>query len=337
MKKKILLIFTGGTMGMKALEEEKGINSDKFIGEIFHYIPEVKKIAQIELEVPFTLDSTDVGIPEWQRLGELLAQNIDRYDGFVIIHGTDTMSFTACALSYMMVNLPRPVILTGSQRPLASIRTDARSNLINAIELATYPIPEVGLLFSNQLFRGNRTKKISIDGFDAFASPNFPLLAKVGRKIEMITPPRRPNGIFRIETGFDPRVACIHLFPSIQLSFWEEILKSDIQIVILEAFGAGNIPSYNKNLLEFISEFTSSGRLVVIGSQAPEGTCDLSLYPNGRIAQKAGAISARDMTLEATIVKAMFLLALFKGDIPRIRKNFHFSIAGEISESTAIL
>lgn len=329
--KNILLILTGGTMGMEASSDGR-VDSSQFVSEIFHYVPELRKIANIDVSSPYTMDSSDVGVQQWMMLGKLIDDSMDDYDGFVVIHGTDTMSYTACALSYMLFNLPKPVILTGSQRPLAAIRTDARANLIQALELATKDITEVSLFFDNKLYRGNRTKKVSIDEFDAFASPNFPCLAIVGLNIEQRTRHRRPTGLFRLEPRFDERVLALKCFPSFRPKYWESLLDTDVAVVVLEAFGAGNLPMFDGELVSLIERFTQAGKLVVINSQTVEGECDLTLYENGQKALDAGAISAKDMTFEATIVKAMFLLGLYNGNVKRVRHYFHASIAGEISD-----
>lgn len=323
-------------MGMEVAEGGE-LNPQHFIRDIFRYAPNVQKIAQIDLESPFTTDSSDMSIEQWVQLGNLLDQHMDEYDGFVIIHGTDTMSYTASALSYMLVNLPKPVILTGAQRPLTALRTDARDNLVGAIELATKPIPEVGVFFDNKLFRGNRTKKRSIDEFNAFISPNYPPLATVGLHIERGAPHRKPEGLFRVESAFDNRVLTMPVFPGLPSNHWEYMLDTDAQILILSAFGAGNIPVNSGGVLTLIQEFTKRDKLVVLTSQCPEGTCDLSLYGGGRAAQEAGAISASDMTFEATVVKAMFLLGLFKAKIKRVRHYFTRSIAGEMSDQTSLI
>lgn len=318
-------------MGMEASTEGR-VDSSHFIDEILHYVPELRKIAHVDMECPFTMDSSDFGIHQWIALGQLLDENMDNYDGFVIIHGTDTMSYTACALSYMLINLPKPIILTGSQRPLAAIRTDARANLVQALELATKDITEVCLFFDNKLYRGNRTKKVSIDEFDAFSSPNFPCLAVVGLNIEQQTRHRRPAGLFRLEPRFDDRVIALKCFPSFRPKYWQHLLETDVSIVVLEAFGAGNIPMFDGEMFQFIQSFTEAGKLVVICSQSVEGECDLTLYENGQKALEAGAISGKDMTFEATVVKAMFLLGLYNGNVKRVRHYFHAPIAGEISE-----
>lgn len=315
---------------MQMVEEGK-FDPTSFVDEIFSFIPNLSHVAKIDVLCPFSMDSTDIGIPQWQELAQLLYSNMDNYDGFVIIHGTDTMSYTACALSYMLSNLSKPVILTGSQRPLAALRTDARTNLINAIELAIGAISEVCIYFANKLFRGNRTKKISIDEFDAFSSPNYPPLATVGLNIERIAPHRRPNGLIRLEEKFDNRVLGLIASPSLNPLYWQTLLETDVQVVVLKAFGAGNLPLGNQSLIPVIEGCTQQGKLIIICSQCMEGACSLDLYEGGQRARAAGAISAGDMTFEATLVKAMFLLGLFDGNVQRIRHHLSISIAGEIS------
>lgn len=329
--KKILLIHTGGTMGMSPNQGE-GVVSTQFIDEVFQYIPGVKDIAEIDFQSPFAVDSSNISIKQWVDLGTVISDNIDRYDGFVVIHGTDTMSYTACALSFMLNNLPKPVILTGSQRPLTAIRTDAKNNLINAIELATYDIPEVCIFFDYKLFRGNRAKKISIDDFDAFASPNFPLLAEVGLHIEVKGNHRSPSGIFRLDKNFGNDVMSLRLFPGMNSDFLESISQSRVQVVILEAFGAGNVPVMDQSVAPFIRNMSEAGRLVGITSQSMNGAVDLQLYDCGRQAFGAGAVACGDMTTEAAIIKAMYLLGQFDGNIKKVKNNFTLSLAGEITE-----
>lgn len=329
--KKILLIHTGGTMGMSH-DHDESVVSTQFIDEVFQYIPGVKDIAEIDFQSHFTVDSSNISIRHWVSLGGVIADHIDRYDGFVVIHGTDTMSYTASALSFMLNNLPKPVILTGSQRPLTAIRTDAKNNLINAIELATYEIPEVCIFFDYKLFRGNRSKKTSIDDFDAFASPNFPLLAEVGLHIEVKNNHRMPSGIFRLDKNFRNDVLCLRLFPGMNPQFLETITLSDVKVVILEAFGAGNVPVMEDSVIPFIKKMSESGRLVAVTSQSMNGSVDLHLYDCGKQALHAGAITCGDMTTEASIIKAMYLLGQFNGNIQKVRNNFTLSLAGEITE-----
>lgn len=331
MLKKILLIHTGGTMGMK-YSVSSGLDSGNFSQEVFQHIPGVRDIAEVEFRSACSLDSSNITIHHWMELARIVEEGMDQYDGFVIIHGTDTMSYTASALSYLLTNLPKPVILTGSQRPLAAIRTDAKNNLINAIELATYPIPEVCVFFDYKLFRGNRTKKVSIDAFDAFKSPNFPSLADIGLHIEIRHVHRQPAGIFRLQGGFRDEVICLKLFPNMHPEWMELLLRSPVKVFILEAFGAGNVPNLDYSIIPFIRKATEAGKLVLIASQCIDGTVDLNLYECGQEAMAAGALSIRDMTVEAAIVKAMYLLEEFDGQIQKIRSQFHRSIAGEITE-----
>ncbi|HEY9766597.1 MAG TPA: asparaginase, partial [Chroococcales cyanobacterium] len=248
-----------------------------------------------------------------------------------IIHGTDTMVYTASALSFALMNLPKPVILTGAQRPIAEIRTDAKSNLVNSIEMATYDIPEVGLYFNNQLFRGNRAKKISIDHFDAFASPNYPQLASVGLKIQIHHGSvRRPTGLFRVQKEFVDKVLILRLFPGMSPEYLLPLLDSSIEAFLIEAYGAGNVPILEKSLVPFIERATEKKKIVALSSQSFEGSVDLELYECGTLAAQAGAISCGDMTTEAAAVKMMFLLGQLE-DTPKVKKNFNLPLAGEIT------
>jgi L-asparaginase len=330
--KHILLIHTGGTMGMPS-GGSRPAAPQQFADELFRHIPGVKTIADIDFKSPFNVDSSNITISHWIELGALVAEHIDRYDGFVIIHGTDTMSYTACALSYALNNLPKPVILTGSQRPLSDIRTDAKNNLINAIELATYDIPEVGIFFDYKLFRGNRAKKISIDNFDAFASPNYPALAEIGLNIEIKGHHRQPSGIFRMDRQFSHRVACFRLFPGFDPNVLDPMIDSDILVYVIEAFGSGNVPILDRSMIPFIEKVTQSGRLVVITSQCINGAVNFDLYECGKQAMRAGAISGRDMNTEAAVIKAMYLLGQFDNRVAKVRSNFSISLAGEMTEA----
>lgn len=332
MMKRILLIHTGGTMGMSH-DEDDGVASDQFVDEILSHVPGIKDIAEIDVRSVFKIDSSNFSIHHWTELGTIIADHMDRYDGFVIIHGTDTMSYSACALSYMLTNLPKPVVLTGSQRPLSAIRTDAKNNLINAVELATHDIPEVGVFFDYKLFRGNRTKKTSIDDFDAFESPNYPVLADVGLHIEIPERHRTPQGVFKLEGGFDPRVACIRLFPGLDPRHLQPLISSPLQLIIIEAFGSGNVPTEWLSFIPFIRDVTAAGKLAAIASQSARGSVDLALYDGGRQAVEAGAISCGDMTVEAAIIKAMYLLGSSGGSTAFVRSRFGTSIAGEITEA----
>ncbi len=327
--KKLLLLHTGGTLGM--VPRTDGMRACSDGAEVFRFIPEALKLAEIDTRVLFSEDSANLQVAHWCAIAEAIALTLDHYDGFVVIHGTDTMAYTAAALSYMLANLPKPVILTGAQRPIAVIRTDAKANLVNALELACQAIPEVGLFFNHRLFRGNRAKKVSIHDYDAFASPNFPPLAEVGLHIrirdELL---RRPSGLFRLDMDFSDRVLVLRPFPGMNPQHWMPLLDTAISAIVIEAFGSGNVPIHENSLLGFIEEATQKGKLIVLNSQAMGGTVDLDLYESARRAGEAGAVSARDMTIEATVVKLMFLLGQYPGDVDKVRKTFHLSLAGEI-------
>lgn len=329
--RRLLLLNTGGTLGMDPNGVD-GLAPGALADQVFKYIPEALELADIDTRVLFNQDSANVQVGHWQIIAEAIAGELDRYDGFVVIHGTDTMAYTAAALSFMLTNLPKPVILTGAQRPIAMIRTDAKSNLVNALELATQDIPEVGLFFDHTLFRGNRAKKISIGEFAAFRSPNYPPLAEVGLHLDIRhAVVRRPAGLFRLEGGFSDKVLVLRLFPGIQPTYLWPLLDSEILAFVIEAYGAGNVPIQERTLVPFIAEATRRGKVVALCSQAMIGAVDPSLYASGREALAAGAVSCADMTVEAAVVKMMFLLGQFAEDTTKVARHFGVSLAGELN------
>ncbi len=300
--------------------------------QITQHVPELEKIANIDFRAVFNIDSADMEPAHWQQLATLIYENIEPYDGFVIIHGTDSMSYTAAALSFMLQNMPKPVIITGSQRPIAEIRTDARMNLINAVELATYSIPEVCIFFGTELFRGNRAVKESSTEYGAFISPNYPPLAEVGLEIEIDQRLLlQPGGKAQPKTAISDKVLVIPFFPGQQPQYLQWLLDSPIKAIVIEALGLGNVAVKDNALVALIEELTTADNLVVITSQSHHGWVDLSRYENGKRIQAAGAIGAYDMTLEATIVKLMHLLGEYSDDIIEVRKRLCKPIAGEIS------
>jgi L-asparaginase len=229
-----------------------------------------------------------------------------------------------------MSGLTKPIILTGSQRPLMEIRSDARINLINSIELATLDIPEVCICFNNVLFRGNRAKKISINDFDAYQSPNFKPLAEIGIKIQLSDSIWRSQGMFQILKKFDHSVMSFALFPGLNPNDLEILIQSSIRGIIFEGFGAGNVPILDNSFIPLIEKLTENKKIVAIKSQCVNGSTDLTLYEGGSRALAAGAISCGDMTREAAIVKMMFLLGNFN-NISLIKENFCRSLIGELS------
>ena len=331
--KRILIIHTGGTFGMVPMEPSRTLAPGDVQGQLLAHVPEIAQIAEIDAAVPFNLDSSNMTLAHWRHLAGLIAGRQEDYDGFVVIHGTDTMAYTASALSFMLLGLPKPVILTGSQRPLVSIRSDARGNLINAVEIATNGLAEVGIFFGTRLYRGNRTTKISAERYDAFASPNAAPLAEVGVDIRFGSGVRRaaPAGGFAPFFGLDPAVAVLVVFPGLSARFWEQALAGDARAFVVQGYGPGNVPIAEESLLPFIERAVSGGRIVAINTQCAEGWVDLDLYECGRLAAERGALSCGDMTVEASITKLMYLLGRC-ASVEEAAALFVTDLAGELSQ-----
>ena len=330
-RKRLLVLNTGGTLGMDP-RATGSLAPGAVADQVLRYIPEARELADIEMAVLFNQDRANVQPGHWEAIAGAIEAAIDAYDGFVVIHGTDTMAYTAAALSYVLVNLPKPVILTGAQRPIASIRTDAKTNLVNALALATQDVPEVGLFFNHRLLRGNRARKVSIDDFDAFASPNYPALATVGLHVEIHEEHlRKPAGLFRVQRGFSDKVLILRLFPGLRPEHLAPLLDGEAVAFVFEAYGAGTVPVAERSLIPFIAEATGRGKLVALCSQAAAGRVEPELYEAGRRALEAGALSCADMTPEAAAVKLMFLLGQYNDDAARAARALGVSIAGEVT------
>ena len=331
MGRRVRIVHTGGTLGMRPTAPDETLAPDEFGSTVLEHVPELSQIAEIETRVLFNIDSSDIRPEHWLALADAVADARSCCDGVVITHGTDAMSYTAAALSFLLRGLDLPVILTGSQRPLADARTDGRANLVVAVDLALRPIPEVAIYFDGLLLRGNRTTKSSSFAFGAFASPNFLPLAEVGTEVRMVRQPLQPTGPFRIEGGFDRRVAVVRLVPGQDGSVLRALAQTDIRALLLIAFGSGNVPIEDRSVAEALRELVDSGRVVAIGSQAPNGRVDLDRYLGGRLAREVGAVGTLDMTVEAATVKLMYLLAT--DDPPdRIRRALTAPIAGEVGD-----
>lgn len=331
--KKILLIQTGGTIAMDISEgQQPKLNASKWSELIHQETPELSEIAHIQTEQLFFEDSSDINKTHWAKLAEFIRDNYEDNDGFVILHGTDTMAYTASALSFALRNLGKPVILTGSQVPMSNIRSDARRNLVNAVEMATMALPEVAICFNDFVYRGNRSTKMSIGDFDAFASPNYPPLAEIGLNIEMRNHLSDPQKPLQVDTDFSDHVFLLKIYPNLDPKFLEQINFGDTRALIIEAFGSGNFPIHgDQNLIPFFKRCLDNDILLIITSQAPYDAVDLSNYESGRKAMEMGALSARDMTTEATLTKIMYLLAKHH-DNQTIIEQFGCNIAGEITE-----
>jgi L-asparaginase len=333
--KKVLIIYTGGTIGMMHSHHSGSLHPFNFHA-ITDQIPELKNF---NCEIDFfsfrhPIDSSNVQPDFWIELAEIIEKKYSRYDGFIVLHGTDTMAYTASALSFMLENLSKPVILTGSQLPLGAIRTDARRNLITSIELAAgeNPIPEVCIYFSSQLYRGNRSEKYTSSKFDAFQSSNYPVLAETGVHIEYNTKAilKIPAKPLRVHKKLDTNIALIKIYPGIHLDVIEATLKTkNLKALVLETFGSGNAPT-NKDFIRALKDGIKRGVLILNVSQCSGGAVEQGKYETSEHLKEIGVISGGDMTTEAALTKTMFLLGqLKKGN--EIKEQMTKDLRGELS------
>jgi len=327
--KKILVIHTGGTFGMMPMKPNDVLAPGKFQDQIHTLVPEITRIAHIQVEVLFNLDSSDIGIEEWDKLAGYVFGQLENYDGFVIIHGTDTMVYTAAALSFSLRNLNKPVILTGAQRPLSKLRNDAGLNLIDAVELATMDIPEVLIVFGQQILRGNRAKKISIDHYRAFHSSNFPSIGEIGVGIHLDEMKiLKPLGKPYLLPGFSPKAVVLSVQPSMNPNIFRTVLDEDIRVIIIQGFGAGNFPIENPSWIPFIEKAIAKDKILFIGSHSISGSVNLNLYSSAKSALESGAYGIGSSTIEAAYVKIQKILALTSNKT-EILEMFSENWAGE--------
>jgi L-asparaginase len=333
-KSNILLIYTGGTIGM--VQSKKGDLMPFNFNHLLDKVPELKKLnATISIKsLSSPIDSSNMTPLVWKELGDIIFKNYAKYDGFVVLHGSDTMSYTASALSFMFQNLSKPIILTGSQLPIDTIRTDGKENLITAIEIAAMKskLCEVAIYFEYDLYRGNRTSKINAEDFEAFQSYNYPKLGEAGVNIKIkekyLLKPKNKELVYNHQ--FDENVAILKFFPGINQNVLKQMVSiPNLKGLILETYGAGNVPNlpWVKTILK---DAIDKGLIVLNVSQCQGGMVEQGKYETSQQLVEAGVIGCKDMTLEATICKLMYLLANEKNP-KKIKKQIVTPLSGEIS------
>ena len=335
----ILIIYTGGTIGM-CKDQKTGALHPVDLNDLSEYIPNLELFNYHIESYTFDpiIDSANMNPQFWVKLVEVIYENYELYDGFVILHGSDTMSYTASALSFMLENLNKPVIITGSQLPLGMIRTDGRENFITSLEIAaakiddTPIVPEVAIYFEDMLYRGNRTYKFNAENFDAFKSVNYPHLAEVGVNIRYnYSSIRKPNfRRLKVIKNIDPSVAIVRLFPGITQSVFHSMLHAEgLKGIVLETFGAGNAPT-DEWFIDELKEAADQGLIIVNISQCRGGAVEMGKYETSSQLKEIGLLNGGDMTTEAAITKLMIALGNCKSRhevIKRMETNWR----GELS------
>lgn len=339
---RILIIYTGGTIGMIEDPETKTLKPFDF-NHLIDNVPKIKMldydIEHIQFEHP--IDSSDINPAHWQQIAGYLGRHYADFDGFVVLHGTDTMAYTASALSFMLENLSKPVIITGSQLPVGEVRTDGEENLITALQIAAATdavtgepmVQEVAILFENYLWRGNRSTKMSADNFNAFKSNNYPSLAKIGLSIHFNHDAlwrlreRRP---FRLNSGMSDGVIVVYVYPGITREvLHRQLSMPGVKGVVLKTYGAGNVPSVPW-FGEVVREAVASGIVVVNVTQCPNGSVHQTRYYTGNVLENAGVISGHDLTTEAALTKMMFLFGTGMSSV-QVAKSMLHPMCGEMS------
>ncbi len=315
MPKRVLVILTGGTLLMRPSGGEGGALA---VGveparDLVAEVPALGRAAAIETRQLFAMDSGDMQPSDWLALAASVHAGLadPRYDGIIVVHGTDTMAYTASALGLLLGPVPKPVVLTGSQRPLADVRTDARENLVDAALVATLPVPEVTIAFASRALRGVRATKRDAWAFDAFDTPNCPPLVELGVGTSVAKHVRAAGPLGALDDRLEPRVLAVRVFPGLDPALVSGALRAGVRGLVLEAYGTGNLPQLGRSLIHALHEAREANVPVVVVSQCLRGFVELGRYAGGAAAAQAGAISGGDMTPEAALAKLMIGLGRF--------------------------
>lgn len=338
--KRILIIYTGGTIGM--VQDESGTYVPFDFDSISDQIPEIERFG-CDIEVRNfdpPRDSSNIGPKVWVELAQFIHKAYNDFDGFVILHGSDTMSYTGSALSFMLEGLAKPVILTGSQLPMNEIRTDARENLVTAIQIASHPdspIREVGVYFEYKLFRANRSKKVHADTFSAFDSPNFRALVEAGVHLRFRHPTPKDafqRSYFQVQSNLETHIGTAMFYPGMTADALSPILLNpNTRGVILQSYGTGNLPT-DPELLSLIHQSVKEGRIVLNITQCKGGGVEMGRYATSRKLVDAGVLGGTDLTFEASLTKMMYLMGKYK-DLDKVRFYLARNIRGEMTAPRA--
>jgi len=342
-KSSILMIYTGGTIGMKQDPVDQTLKPFNF-NQIIQEVPELSKFAFKIDSYTFDplIDSSDVEPALWKSIAKLIRDKFDSYDGFVILHGTDTMSYSASALSFMFKGLTKPIVFTGSQLPIGIPRTDGKENLISAVEIASAKdvnghaiVPEVSIFFNSILMRGNRTRKVNAENFNAFISANCQSLAEAGINIRyndnVIRHPDSWDKDPEIFTDLDTRVSILKIHPGITPQVVSNILCGpETRAVIIETYGSGNATSKSW-FLDIVKEADKMGKVMVNVTQCLSGSVNMDLYATGKSLERAGVVSGHDSTTESALGKLFYLLGMSKNN-NEIKEMLDMDLRGEISK-----
>lgn len=336
-RRSVYIAYTGGTIGMRRGQRgytpSRGFLEEKMAGMEVLRSREMPRYDICEYEP--LLDSSNMTPEDWTKIGRDIFARYHDYDGFIVLHGTDTMAYSASALSFMFDNLDKPIVFTGSQVPLMEVRTDARENLITSLLIAAnYPVPEVCLFVDDRLLRGNRSTKVSAQRFRAFASPNYPPLGTAGVRLDidrtLLLP--RPTGPVRWTPAGQAQVTDLRLFPGISSQILRQFLAPPLQGAVLHTYGAGNAPDHPE-ILSALRDATDRGQVIVNCTQCLQGSVDMEGYATGNALYDAGVIGGFDMTPEAALTKLFYLISQ---GLPteEVRRSIQLDLRGELTDPT---